>query len=168
MEVLSYFILVFFSTFIYCCGAITKSGKSKELKPKLIDIAIVVCIWVAAILSKIYSNIDKWLLILIWLVISFALGFMITWLRKPELKEIQKSPTSPTKNPLKIFWQGWLTVTKRIGGFQSRLILAMIYFIAIAPIALFNKKTDYQKLKNQNVKTYWQPVENPEKDSEKT
>jgi len=37
---------------------------------------------------------------------------------------------------LKTFWRGWLIVAKKIGYFQSGLILTLVYFIVIAPFAL--------------------------------
>ncbi len=37
---------------------------------------------------------------------------------------------------LKALWKGWLVVAKKIGQFQSRIILALVYFVVIAPFAL--------------------------------
>ncbi len=37
---------------------------------------------------------------------------------------------------LRILWKEWRVGTKTIGQFQSWLILALIYFVVMAPIAL--------------------------------
>ena len=37
---------------------------------------------------------------------------------------------------LKALWHGWLVVARKIGEFQSRIILSLIYFIVMAPFAL--------------------------------
>lgn len=37
---------------------------------------------------------------------------------------------------LKALWRGWLVVARTIGHVQSRLILILVYFVAIAPFAL--------------------------------
>jgi hypothetical protein len=37
---------------------------------------------------------------------------------------------------LKMPWRGWLVIAKKIGYLQSQLILARIYFIAIALFVL--------------------------------
>jgi saxitoxin biosynthesis operon SxtJ-like protein len=37
---------------------------------------------------------------------------------------------------LRAFWKGWLAIAKKIGHFQSQLILALVYFIVVAPFAL--------------------------------
>lgn len=33
-------------------------------------------------------------------------------------------------------WNGWKLIAHRIGAFQSRLLLSVFYFIAMAPFAL--------------------------------
>jgi hypothetical protein len=33
-------------------------------------------------------------------------------------------------------WEGWKRVAKRIGNFQARVILTLLYFVIIAPFAL--------------------------------
>jgi hypothetical protein len=33
-------------------------------------------------------------------------------------------------------WSGWLVVARKIGAFQSFLILSLVYFLVIAPFAL--------------------------------
>ncbi len=37
---------------------------------------------------------------------------------------------------LKALWRGWLVVAKKIGEFQSRVILSLVYIVVIAPFAL--------------------------------
>lgn len=37
---------------------------------------------------------------------------------------------------MKRLWEGWKRVAKKIGDFQARVILTVLYFIIIAPFAL--------------------------------
>ena len=37
---------------------------------------------------------------------------------------------------LKNLWRGWLVVARKIGRFQSQLILTLFYFIVMMPFAL--------------------------------
>ena len=37
---------------------------------------------------------------------------------------------------LRALWQGWLIIARKIGYFQSQLILALVYFVVVAPFAL--------------------------------
>lgn len=37
---------------------------------------------------------------------------------------------------LRRLWNGWKRIAHRIGAFQSRLLLSVFYFVAMAPFAL--------------------------------
>ena len=37
---------------------------------------------------------------------------------------------------MKKLWQGWKRIAKKIGDFQARVILTVLYFVIIAPFAL--------------------------------
>ncbi|MBI4246541.1 MAG: hypothetical protein HY728_10005 [Candidatus Rokubacteria bacterium] len=37
---------------------------------------------------------------------------------------------------LRRFWDGWKRVGRKIGDFQARVLLTIVYFMAIAPFAL--------------------------------
>ena len=37
---------------------------------------------------------------------------------------------------LRALWRGWLIIAKKIGYVQSQLILALVYFVVVAPFAL--------------------------------
>lgn len=34
-------------------------------------------------------------------------------------------------------WNGWKIFAKKVGSFQSRLLLVFLYFVVVAPFALF-------------------------------
>jgi len=40
------------------------------------------------------------------------------------------------KNQLKNLWQRWQKVAKRIGDFQARLILSLVYILIVLPMGL--------------------------------
>ena len=40
------------------------------------------------------------------------------------------------KKRLKNLWQGWQKVAKRLGDFQARLILSLLYIFIVLPIGL--------------------------------
>jgi hypothetical protein len=37
---------------------------------------------------------------------------------------------------LKDLWRGWLAVARKIGRFQSQVVLTLFYFVVVAPFAL--------------------------------
>lgn len=41
-----------------------------------------------------------------------------------------------TRALLRRLWQGWLSVARKIGAFQSRVILTVFYFVFLGPFAL--------------------------------
>ena len=44
-------------------------------------------------------------------------------------------------------WQGWKRVARRIGEFQSRVVLTLLYFLLFAPITLIIRAKDPLGLK---------------------
>ena len=50
----------------------------------------------------------------------------------------------------KKIWEGWKKVAKKIGDFNSRVILTIFYFIFITPISIPIKLKDPLGIKNKN------------------
>lgn len=57
----------------------------------------------------------------------------------------------------KKIWEGWKKIAKKIGDFNSRVILTIFYFIFITPISLPIKIKDPLGIKNK--KQNWIPKE---------
>jgi len=58
---------------------------------------------------------------------------------------------------MKNFWQKWQRIAKKIGDFQARVILTMLYFVVIGPFALLVRwGADPLSLKNPQQKG-WHP-----------
>jgi hypothetical protein len=55
----------------------------------------------------------------------------------------------------KKIWEGWKKVAKKIGDFNSRVILTIFYFIFITPISIPIKLKDPLGIKNK--KQSWLP-----------
>ena len=51
-------------------------------------------------------------------------------------------------------WQGWKRVAQRIGEFQSRVVLTLLYFLLIAPLTLIVRAKDPLGLEEP---PRWQP-----------
>jgi len=43
---------------------------------------------------------------------------------------------------LRALWEGWKRVAKKIGEFQSKLVLTLFYFVFLAPFALAVRARD--------------------------
>ena len=160
METLSFIVLILLSLVGYSGGAVGKAGKLVDLKPQIVDLILVVTIWAGAIYSRINFNLNKWLIILIWVIFSIIIGILAVWPRR--LSE-EKAPSSKrlkgtSKNPIKKLWLSWENFSKRMGSFQSRIILSLFYFIFVTPFALGVRIfSDPLNIKHHSSKSHWLP-----------
>ena len=160
MNTLSFIALILLSLVGYSGGAAGRAGKNVDLKPKIIDLVLVAVIWAGAIYSRITQDLDKWLLILIWLILSIILSVIAVSLRKlPEEKSpSQKALPKTPANAFKKIWQSWNDFSKRMGSFQSRILLSLFFFILISPFALAVKVfSDPLHIKYQSRTSWWIP-----------
>jgi len=158
MEILSFIVLILLSLVGYSGGAAAKAGKYAVLKPQLVDLIIVLLIWAGAIYSRITFDLNKWLLILIWVVLSATIGVTAILFRKlpKEQSSNNKEPEKVQKNPIKKLWHTWNNFSKIMGSFQSRIILSLFFFIFVSPFALAVKIfSDPLNIKHQSSKSHW-------------
>ena len=158
MEILSFIVLILLSLVGYSGGTAGKAGKLADIKPQLVDLIIVLLIWAGAIYSRITFYLNKWLLIIIWVVLSATIGVIAVLFRKlpKEQSTNNKEPKKLSKNPIKKLWQSWKNFSKRMGGFQSRIILSLFFFIFVSPFALAVKIfSDPLNIKNKSSKSHW-------------
>lgn len=158
MEAISFIALIFLSLIGYSGGVTGKAGKSADLKPQIIDLILVLLIWAGAIYFRISFDLNKWIVILIWIILSSIIGVLITWPRKTsEKKSLRKEELSvDLKNSLKNLWQSWKSFSKRMGSFQSRIILSLFFFIVVSPFALGVKVfSDPLRMKHRSSESHW-------------
>ena len=170
MEVISFIVLIILILVGYSAEAVSRPGKFVELKPQIIDLILVVIIWIGAITSRVIFGLNRWLLILIWVVLGIIIGILAVWLRRlseeklPSTKRLKGS----SKNPIKKLWLSWENFSKRMGSFQSRIILSLFYFFFVTPFALGVKIfSDPLNIKHQSSKSHWIPKKEINTDLEK-
>jgi hypothetical protein len=39
-------------------------------------------------------------------------------------------------SPIRLLWEAWKGIARKIGDFQARVLLSILYFIVVAPFAL--------------------------------
>jgi hypothetical protein len=160
MNALSYIALILLSLAGYSGGAACKAGEQIDLKPKIIDLVLVAIIWTGAIYSRTSHDLNKWLLILIWLILSIIIGVLAISLRKLH-KEKSFSQNDIPKTPANVFkkiWQDWNDFSKRMGIFQSRILLSLFFFVLVSPFAIAAKIfSDPLRLKYRRLTSWWIP-----------
>ena len=162
METFTFIALILLSLAGYSAGAVTKAGKLVELKPIIIDLMLVVLIWIGAVYSRVEFDLDKWFAILVWIVLAYLVGFMSVWPRKLA-QEKPSSRAVTDKNPTNIFqkfWHRWIGFSKRMGGFQSRIILSFFFLVIVMPFAVGVKIfSDPLGIKAKPGQSHWLSVE---------
>lgn len=160
MEVISYVIVILLSLVGYAIGAVGKAGKSVELKPQIIDLLLILFIWAAAISSKIILDPNRWLLVLVFIIISSLTGMLAVWPRKLSRQETAsyEAPKHVPENTFKRLWQRWKDFSIILGAFQTRMIFSLCFFILVSPVALAVKTMhDPLSLKFRKNESYWLP-----------
>lgn len=158
MEVLSFIILILLSLFAYSAGAVSQAGHQADLKPHIIDLLLVLMIWTGAIYSRITLDLNRWLLIFIWIVIGLLIGSSVTLSRKAHFAQSFKREKAEKslQGPIKRIWQSWKNFSKRTGTFQSKVILSLFFFLLVTPFALATKIfSDPLGLKPRGEKSHW-------------
>jgi len=165
VEAVSFVVLILLSLVGYSAGAVGKAGKSVQLKPQVIDLILISVIWAGAIYSRIVLDLNKWLIILVWVILSSLIAMLAIWLRKlPEAKAFSKMVPKETRtNLLKKAWQSWGSFSKRMGNFQSGMFLSLFFFIVISPFALLVRVfSDPLRIRYRSNESHWLPKINTE------
>lgn len=158
METLSFVALILLSLVGYSIGATIKAGKSVQLKPQILDLVIMSFIWSGVIYSRVVFDLNKWLIILVWIALSIMIGVLATWSRKLAKERVsidQGLPQASGSLPHRI-WQSWGNISGRMGNFQSRIILSLFFFILVLPFALIAKLlSDPLRIRYQESQSHW-------------
>lgn len=168
METLSYIALILLSLVGYSGGVVGKAGRSVDIKPQLMDLILVVVLWAGAIYSRLAMDLNKWLMILIWVFIGILIGMVSALLRKlPKATAQKKTDQIPSKGQSNNLWTKWKEFSQRMGSFQSKIILSFFFFILVTPFAMGVKLfSDPLKIKHSSNPTYWVPKKESESNIE--
>ncbi|MFC1879550.1 hypothetical protein ACFLZW_06510 [Chloroflexota bacterium] len=132
MAILSLIVLPLLTLTGYSMGA-TLGSSGKRVSPGLLDLFFVLLLWVGAFLTR--GGMGKWLAILVWLLIGLLVGLALTWRRRSGYPaEDQTLVEAP--NWWRSAWQRWLGFSKKFGDYQSRVLLAFLYFTLVLPFGL--------------------------------
>lgn len=138
METLSFIALILLSLVGYSIGAVSRAGKLAQLKPQSVDLIIISFIWAGAICSSVIFDLNRWLLIIAWVILSSILGILAVWPRKLPVQETSDfpEPVQSYENAVKRLWQRWKNFSGRMGEFQSKIFISLFYFIFFSLFAL--------------------------------
>jgi len=159
MEAFSFIALILLSLTAYSGGAVAKAGKNASLKPQVIDLVLAILIFACAIYSRMTTDLNKWLLVLIWAGISGVAGFVRAALRK-STKDGIIIQAMKGKNEISVFrrtWTRWTHFSRRMLDFQSRVLLSLVFFLIVSPFAVAVRAfSDPLNLKHRPQGSFWQ------------
>ena len=135
MEFISGLALVLLALVGYSSGAVI-GARGRAAVPGILDLLVVVCIWVVALTTR--FMLGKWLAVAVWLVAGLIVGALLAAAR---LKQYAKTKsTGQTKRsdqgPFARAWGSWKGFSRRMGNYQSRVLMAILYFTVVLPFGL--------------------------------
>ena len=153
MEVIAGLALVLLTLVGYSSGSVIgASGRTPA--PRILDLLTVVVLWIAALATR--SALGKWGAIVVWLVIGLVVGMVLARIRIGSYSKTQPVDAGPG------VWNAWKAFSKRMGNYQSRVLMAFMYFIIVLPFGLgVTLLADPLGVKQAKGPSNWHPKELP-------
>ena len=127
MEFIASLALVLLTLVGYSSGSVL-GASGRNPTPRIFDLLAVVLLWIAALATR--TTLGKWGAIVIWLVIGLTVGAVLARIRVDSYAKIQPIDTGPG------LWNVWKGFSRRMGNYQSRVLMAFIYFVIVLPFGL--------------------------------
>ncbi len=159
MEFATYAALILLSAVGYAAGAALRAG-NRQVEPGLLDLLGQAVVWTGAILSRSVWGWNRWLAILFWLAAGMACGALTS---RPRVvgRKIPGEEANNAARPKQAFgraWAAWKRFSRRMGNFQSRMILSWMYFLVISPVGLIRRTfSDPLNIKKKKEASHWVP-----------
>jgi hypothetical protein len=151
MEFIAGLALVLLTLVGYSSGSVLGTSGHNPT-PRILDLLAVVVLWVAALATR--SVLGKWGAIVIWLVIGLVVGMVLARIRIDSYPKAQPVDAGPG------LWNAWKAFSKRMGNYQSRVLMAFIYVIIVLPFGLgVTLLADPLQIKRVKADTNWQAKE---------
>jgi hypothetical protein len=127
MEFIRSLALVLLTLVGYSSGSVL-GAKGRTAVPGILDLLVVVALWLAALATR--NQLGKWSAILIWLVVGLVGGIILAGVRVDRHSKAQPQSTGDG------LWNTWKAFARRMGNYQSRVLMAFIYFVIVLPFGL--------------------------------
>jgi hypothetical protein len=153
MEVVAAIALVLLTLVGYSSGSVI-GATGRTPAPRILDLLAVIVLWIGALATR--SALGKWSAIIIWLVIGLVLGMVLARIRIRSYPKAQPLDMGPG------LWNAWKGFASRMGNYQSRVLMAFVYFVIVLPfgvgVTLLADPLDVRQAKGPS---NWHPKELP-------
>ena len=157
MELISGLALVLLTLVGYSSGAVL-GARGRMAVPGLLDLLVVVAMWAVALSTR--HPLGKWGAIGVWLVIGLGVGALLARVRASRYPSAPlEGPTgeAPPSFPGRL-WRGWKRFSRQMGNYQSRALMAFLYFTVVLPFGLVvTLLDDPLTIKQPPSRSNWQP-----------
>jgi hypothetical protein len=157
MDFIAGLALVLLALVGYSSGSVL-GAKGRMVVPGIADLLLVIAMWIAALATR--DALGKWGAIGAWLVAGLVLGAVLARVRADSY------PKAQPLNPGSGLWNAWKGFARRMGNYQSRVLMAFVYFTIVLPFGLgVTLLGDPLRFKRAHSNSNWQPKELPLKPS---
>lgn len=153
MSLLSGLALVLLTLVGYSSGSV-QGAKGRAVIPNILDLLVIIALWIAALASR--DIFSRWTNIAIWVVVGFILGMILARVRANSYAKVQTTQTGTG------IWAAWKRFAQRMGNYQSRVLLAFLYYSVVLPFGLgLTIIGDPLGIKRVAKNSNWQPKDVP-------
>jgi len=157
MELISALALVLLTLVGYSSGAVL-GARHRTPVPRLLDLAVVLALWVVALVTR--PELGKWGAIGVWLVVGILDGAVLSRVRAARYPQAKAGTRAAG------MWKAWKGFARRMGNYQSRVLMALLYFTLVLPFGLgVALLSDPLRLKAGAAESNWRPKQLPVKPS---
>lgn len=155
MDLLAGLALILLALAGYSSGSVLGT-RGRTAVPNIVDLLVIVVMWIAAFATR--SALGKWGVIGTWVLVGLVLGAVLGRARASSY------PRSQPSNSGSGLWNAWKSFAKRMGNYQSRVLMSVIYFTIVLPfglgVTLFGDPLRV-RTKRHHTASNWQPKELP-------
>ena len=135
----------------YSSGSVL-GAKGRTAVPGISDLLVVILMWIAALTTR--NALGKWGAIGAWLVVGLVLGAVLARVRADGYPGAQPLNTGSG------LWNAWKGFARKMGNYQSRVLMAFMYFTIVLPFGLGVTLIGTPlKAKRAHGNSNWQPKE---------
>jgi hypothetical protein len=155
MEFVSSLALVLLTLVGYSSGAVLGASRRTPV-PGIPDLLVIVALWAAALFTR--PALGRWPALAVWLAAGLLVGALLARARLTQYARAAATvPPSAQKESIAArVWQAWKGFARRMGNYQSRMIMACLYFTVVLPFGLaVSTLSDPLHIKRRGAPSNW-------------
>lgn len=110
------------------------AGRRRELRPAFVDLPTTAMLCAGALMSR--APLGKWWALVLWPIAGLVAGTSVMFLRRAARPDTVAPQSTHSGALLAQLGRGWVSISRRAGDFQARLMLLWFYVVFVAPVGL--------------------------------